>query len=43
VPNAFINEFTARALQNPYFRGIGGSPTNPGVSTLIDGVPQLAD
>jgi iron complex outermembrane recepter protein len=40
-PNTFINEFSARALSNPYFRGIGGSPTNPGVSTLIDGVPQL--
>jgi iron complex outermembrane receptor protein len=40
-PNTFINEFTARALSNPYFRGIGGSPTNPGVSTIIDGVPQL--
>jgi iron complex outermembrane receptor protein len=41
APNAFINEFTARALSNPFFRGIGGSPTNPGVSTLIDGIPQL--
>jgi iron complex outermembrane recepter protein len=40
-PNTFINEFTARALSNPFFRGIGGSPTNPGVSTFIDGVPQL--
>ncbi len=41
APNTFINEFTTRALSNPYFRGIGGSPTNPGVSTMIDGVPQL--
>jgi iron complex outermembrane recepter protein len=41
APNTFINEFSARAVSNPYFRGIGGSPTNPGVSTLIDGVPQL--
>jgi iron complex outermembrane recepter protein len=41
APNIFINEFTSRALSNPYFRGIGGSPTNPGVSTVIDGVPQL--
>jgi len=39
--NVFVNEFTARALSNPFFRGIGGSPTNPGVSTVIDGVPQL--
>jgi iron complex outermembrane receptor protein len=41
APNTFINEFSARALSNPFFRGIGGSPTNPGVSTVIDGVPQL--
>lgn len=41
APNVFINEFTSRAVSNPFFRGIGGSPTNPGVSTLIDGVPQL--
>jgi iron complex outermembrane recepter protein len=41
APNTFINEFSARALSNPFIRGIGGSPTNPGVSTVIDGVPQL--
>ncbi len=41
APNVIINEFTARAVSNPFFRGIGGSPTNPGVSTYIDGVPQL--
>jgi iron complex outermembrane recepter protein len=41
APNVFVNEFTAKALSNPFFRGIGGSPTNPGVSTMIDGVPQL--
>jgi iron complex outermembrane recepter protein len=41
APNVFINEFSARAVSNPFIRGIGGSPTNPGVSTLIDGVPQL--
>jgi iron complex outermembrane recepter protein len=41
TPNVFINEFSERALSNPFFRGIGGSPTNPGVSTFIDGVPQL--
>jgi iron complex outermembrane receptor protein len=41
IPNTFINEFSARALSNPFFRGIGGSPANPGVSTVIDGVPQL--
>ena len=41
APNVFINEFTARKLSNPYFRGIGSSPQNPGVTTYIDGVPQL--
>ena len=41
APNTFINEFTARAVSNPFFRGIGGSPLNPGVTTFIDGVPQL--
>jgi iron complex outermembrane receptor protein len=41
APNVLINEFTARAVSNPYFRGVGGSPSNPGVSTFIDGVPQL--
>src|SRR5437879_11123204 len=41
APNTFINEFTAPALSNPFFRGIGGSPANPGVTTFIDGVPQL--
>jgi iron complex outermembrane receptor protein len=41
APNTFINEFTAPALSNPFFRGIGGSPLNPAVTTFIDGVPQL--
>jgi iron complex outermembrane receptor protein len=41
APNTFINEFTARAISNPFFRGIGGSPQNPAVTTFIDGVPQL--
>ena len=41
APNAFISQFSTRAVSNPFFRGIGGSPTNPGVSTVIDGVPQL--
>ena len=41
APNAFVNEFTARAISNPFFRGIGGSPNNPGIGTIIDGVPQL--
>ena len=41
APDVFINEFSTRSLSNPYFRGIGGSPTNPGITTYMDGVPQL--
>ena len=28
-------------MSNPQFRGIGSSPANPGITTYIDGVPQL--
>jgi len=41
APNTFFNEFTARKLSNARFRGIGSSPNNPGITTYIDGVPQL--
>jgi iron complex outermembrane receptor protein len=41
APNVFFNEFTARKLSNPRFRGIGASPGNPGITSYIDGVPQL--
>ena len=41
APNTWYNEFTARKLSNPVFRGIGSSPANPGVTTYLDGVPQL--
>jgi len=41
APNTFFNEFTARKLSNARFRGVGSSPSNPGVTTYIDGVPQL--
>ena len=41
APNANFTEFTARKLSNATFRGIGSSPSNPGITTLIDGVPQL--
>src|SRR5207247_7666936 len=41
APNTYFNEFTARKLSNARFRGIGSSPNNPGVTTFIDGVPQL--
>src|SRR5262245_53403324 len=40
-PNTNFTEFTARKLSNATFRGIGSSPANPGITTLIDGVPQL--
>jgi iron complex outermembrane receptor protein len=41
APNTFFNEFSARKLSNVYVRGVGSSPGNPGVTTYIDGVPQL--
>lgn len=41
VPNTNMVEFTDRALSQPYFRGIGSGPSNPAVTTYIDGVPQL--
>ena len=41
APNTYFSDFTARKLSNPRFRGIGSSPANPGITTYIDGVPQL--
>jgi iron complex outermembrane receptor protein len=41
APNVFIHEFTARKLSNPRVRGVGSSPSNPGVTTYFDGVPQF--
>ena len=41
APNTYFTEFTARKLSNPRFRGIGSSPANPGITTYLDGVPQL--
>src|SRR2546425_8363636 len=41
APNTFFNEFTARKLSNPRFRGVGSSPNNPGITSSIEGVPQL--
>jgi iron complex outermembrane receptor protein len=40
-PNTHFTEFSARKLSNARFRGIGASPTNPAITTFIDGVPQL--
>jgi iron complex outermembrane receptor protein len=42
APNINVIEFSARAISNPQFRAVGGSPTNPGVTTYIDDVPQLS-
>jgi iron complex outermembrane receptor protein len=42
APNVFVHEFSARKLSNPRVRGIGSGPNNPGVTTYIDGVPQLS-
>jgi iron complex outermembrane receptor protein len=41
VPNINMVEFSERLLSQPYFRGIGSGPSNPAVTTYIDGVPQL--
>jgi iron complex outermembrane recepter protein len=41
APNTFFSEFTARKLSNARFRGISSSPANPGITTYVDGVPQL--
>jgi iron complex outermembrane receptor protein len=41
APNVYMAEFSARFLSNPRFRGVGSSPNNPGVTTYMDGVPQL--
>ena len=40
-PNTHFTEFTARKLSNPRIRGIGAGPSNPGVVTYVDGVPQF--
>jgi iron complex outermembrane recepter protein len=40
-PNTLFAELSARKVSNPYIRGIGSSPSNPGVTTFVDGVPQL--
>ena len=41
APNVFFSELTARKISNATFRGIGSSPANAGVTSVIDGVPQL--
>ena len=43
APNTYFQELTARKISNARFRGIGSSsgPSNPGITTFIDGVPQL--
>ena len=41
APNTFFTEWSARKLSTARFRGISSSPNNPGITTYIDGVPQL--
>ena len=41
APNSIFTDFSARKLSNARFRGIGASPSNPAITTYIDGVPQL--
>ena len=41
APNVYFNEFSARKISNARMRAVGSSPANPGVTTYIDGVPQL--
>jgi iron complex outermembrane receptor protein len=41
APNTYFSELSARRVSNARFRGIGSSPANPGITTVIDGVPQL--
>ncbi len=42
VPNLLVPEFTARRLSFPFVRGVGSGQGEPAVTTVIDGVPQLA-
>ena len=41
-PNTRVVELSARKISNAFVRGIGSSPSNPGVTTYIDGIPQLS-
>jgi iron complex outermembrane receptor protein len=41
APSTYFTEFTARKLSTARFRGIGSSPSNPGITTYFDGVPQI--
>ncbi|MEW5984093.1 MAG: TonB-dependent receptor [Acidobacteriota bacterium] len=41
APNIHFSELSARKVSNIFVRGIGSSPANPGITTYIDGVPQL--
>ncbi len=42
-PNTVITDWSARKLSDVRVRGIGSSPNNPGITTYIDGVPQLSE
>lgn len=40
-PNTRVAELSARKISNAFIRGIGSSPSNPGITTYLDGVPQF--
>lgn len=43
IPNITLGTFAARRLTFPYVRGIGSGQNAPGVTTYVDGVPQLSN
>lgn len=42
IPSLTLGTFSTRRLTFPYIRGIGSGQNAPGVTTYIDGVPQLS-
>ncbi|NQZ70487.1 MAG: TonB-dependent receptor, partial [Lentisphaeria bacterium] len=43
VPNYIIKDTTSKRHTFPYMRGIGNGLSDPAVSTIIDGIPQLCN
>jgi len=42
APSTYFIEWSARKLSVAQFRGISAGPNNPGITTYIDGVPQMS-
>ncbi len=42
IPNLHASQFTAKRTNNLYIRGVGSGQGDPGVTTYINGVPQLS-